>query len=412
MGPSDGIAVCAVWKDFRMGMCTYIWANVCYMGLASMLFVILTRGNVKRIIKLIICELLLGIKILYSLTAMAESIRYAMGILAVALLYYLFIHKNSVRWYIKYILIPIYLLYITQAYLIFGIFIFGYMLIVLREKKMTVSIFASVVVSGITILVSWWILKFFSAPYIAGEKQTFLQTIVGNIKEIFFTMKNPDKFMFTGYYFMYLMILVAVLCMLVFHYGQLSINDKWLHIGAMIMLLTFLGGYVVLYNTTSWTFTRGLNVGWVCCLYMLCLVEKESIIKIAAICSLVVMLIFYSTIPLFTDDRFITAEWEDDMEQLREEIKAVVIVDEDTGNPWDNTVALYNTNGLYLELALPDGVGINAMYGSYINYDAKYAIVGKLVDATYAMDKKKALEMAGFSSVIDNENMTVLVRKN
>lgn len=61
---------------------------------------------------------------------------------------------------------------------------------------------------------------------------------------------------------------------------------------------------------------------------------------------------------------------------------------------------------------MPDGVGINAMYGSYINYDAKYAIVGKLVDATYAMDKKKALEMAGFSSVIDNENMTVLVRKN
>ena len=58
----------------------------------------------------------------------------------------------------------------------------------------------------------------------------------------------------------------------------------------------------------------------------------------------------------FFEDRFQTSEWKAAVLEMEELLDNIVIVDNKTDDPWDNTIATYNTGGLELTPALPKGI--------------------------------------------------------
>lgn len=58
---------------------------------------------------------------------MAETARWSLGLIAMALIVCMYRNRNM-KWWIRYLLIPLYLIYITQAYLIWALFMLFYFL--------------------------------------------------------------------------------------------------------------------------------------------------------------------------------------------------------------------------------------------------------------------------------------------
>lgn len=117
---------------FGWNLHSYIYANIVLMSIAIFLFICLTNMDSQKVLILLIVNILQIVRNCYLLTAMAETARYSMGLVAIGIIYWLFKHEKCNR-VIKYILIPGYLLYISQAYLILTICIFGYIYCILKD---------------------------------------------------------------------------------------------------------------------------------------------------------------------------------------------------------------------------------------------------------------------------------------
>lgn len=390
------------------GYSSYLYANIFYWILANIIFVCLTKPKTKELFFLTVCNLFMITGNCYLFTAMAECVRYALGITAVALIYFLYRHPKC-NWGIKYIFIPLFLIYITQEYLLFGIFFLFYMICILREF----SIYKNLILSGTSFLIFVFaarkFLRLFSSPYPVVDRRGELGGIIDNftaLKNIFLNQWNFRAYFLCSYF---ILLFVIVFYLLWKRRSQKEELDKRTYIAALLVLLAFLGGHMILYNIGE---IRGLIVGLIIASYILCLSKSKKTQAVFIVCMVIQLLGCKTWCPNFFEDRFQTSEWKAAVLEMEELLDNIVIVDNKTDNPWDNTIATYNTGGLELTPALPKGIAVNSMMNGDTNIDAKYAVIGKEADIIFAEEKIESLEENGFSLKRENEKAAILVKEH
>ena len=92
---------------------------------------------------------------------------------------------------------------------------------------------------------------------------------------------------------------------------------------------------------------------------------------------------------IFLTDRFQATAWEDSISEKKAILEQVLILDQNTNNPWENTVATYNAGDLDIALAIPTGFAVNSMMDGTINKNAGYAVVGKNDDISFSDEVNK-----------------------
>lgn len=119
---------------FLFGWKWYSWilANLFYITIASLVFIRLTKIDAKGLFWLFIANQLIFIKDYYFFTSMAETARWSLGLIGMALIVCMYRNRNM-KWWIRYLLIPLYLIYITQAYLIWALFMLFYLFLVFDD---------------------------------------------------------------------------------------------------------------------------------------------------------------------------------------------------------------------------------------------------------------------------------------
>ena len=394
----------ALWgKVFGWEYYSYIYANCFYMGAASVFFCILLRMKTKRIWGIVAAECLMFVKIFFSATAMAECVRYALGIVAIALIFYL--HENKKRyWWIRYIVVPLYFFYITLAYQIFAIFFFLWIFVLLEGKNKIFRWGAALGGMGAGLLISRNILHLFTSPYVASEENAgILEKVKGNLIQLYQTLRSEDTF-FAWYDILILVLLILAIAGMFFGNKK---KEKFSAFVGFILLGTFVGGHIVLYNTTSWTFVRGLNVAVVLCVYAICYGSRRRDYLITSMMMLIGWLLVssYAYEAIVTMRRVPDPETRQYLETTREDLGEIVIPDENV-DPWENTVATYQVSGAYISLVLPTGIANNAMVTSKIFDDhAKYAAVGKGAGEEYLNNLLPILEQNGYILLYENERL-------
>lgn len=382
---------------------SYIYANLLYLGIAIFLFIRMTKIGSLEMSVLLAANMFLVVKNYYLITAMAECIRYSMGIVAVAMLYDL-LNREVHHTFYKYILAPVYLAYITQAYLILGIFFCGYIAVLLKDRKWPLLVKGGVFLACTLsyLYVSRKFLRLFCSPYLAGARKSFIEKIAVNLQGILAVYRADEPF-FKWFLTTYLVITASVLLYVFWKWKRLDRKEKLWYLGVFFVLAGFLSGHIVFYNTTTWTFTRGLSVGMVLAVFALCLVREKKVICVFLCCSLAGVPTFYNISGTFINERrFTNAEWEYSIAHTKSVFSEVLSLEVHTDNPWNNTVTAYLASGLHVSLALPAGFSVNTN-----TYNSRYAVVGK-EDENAAQEKILELEENGFCVMYADDWMTVL----
>lgn len=391
---------------------SYIWANVFYIGMATFIFIILTKLPTKNILLLILCNLFIVVKNYNLTTAMAECARYSLGILAVAFLWYLYVNDQC-HWGFKYVFLPIYLIYITQAYMIFGVFHFFYMLCILQNRRIYTNVLASGISAAIFVLVSKKAIGLFTSPYNSDKLQlTYIEKVIKSLETIKGIILKEDTF-FSCFLLGYIVFTFVISIYMIIKWKKLSMDDKVIYITSAGILLVFFFGHMVFYSSmTVWTFIRGLTVGIMVVVFLLCISKNRTIIYIFLLCAIVGIPTYdnvYKT--FFNENRYQNIQWKESVEETKKELNEFLVVNEHTHNPWENTVATYSVSGLNLSLSIPQGMAINAMTNGSPEIQAKYAVVGKLVDIEANDEKVLQLEQNGYIKKHDSKRMTILVNE-
>ena len=396
---------------FGWNYSSYMFANVIFLSIATLIFILLTKVDLKGVVLLCICNLLLVVKNYYILTAMAECTRYALCIIGVGAIWYLYNHPKS-HWGFKFIFLPIFLVYSTQAYLLFSIFFLFYMLCILQKVKPMYDIGISIAAFGIFAFGSRAVLRLFSSPYVNVEHASLFVKIGENIEN----MKNAvleEKGFYSWYLIMYMafcIFLIGWICMK----RTLIKQDRILCMLALLVLMAFLGGHIVLYNTTKWTLIRGLTIGVLIATFAVALLKNKIPAYALIFCIAVQNVSFFynDEQSIFLTDRFQATAWEDSISEKKAILEQVLILDQNTNNPWENTVATYNAGDLDIALAIPTGFAVNSMMDGTINKNAGYAVVGKNDDISFSDEKVDQMESEGFHVAFEDEKMVVLVNDN
>lgn len=104
---------------------SYIYANIFFSCASVAIFILLTKPSTKGIYILMGVNALQIVRNLYSFTSMNETGRHAIALVGLGLIYYLY-KTPTCNKFVKYGLIPLWIIYCTQAYILLAILFFFY----------------------------------------------------------------------------------------------------------------------------------------------------------------------------------------------------------------------------------------------------------------------------------------------
>lgn len=390
---------------------SFVYANILFRSIAILIFIVLTKSDNRSILTLILVNVLLIIPNGYLLLSMAESARYALAIIAAGLLWYLF-KKPDCHWTIKYLLIPLYLVYISQAYVILSIFFFGYMMVILRDKKWYYNLIVSTISATMFTFISRKVIRLFCSPYISSPKP-ITQIMKENIGRIIYSCQNGEKY-YAWFFLAYLVLSIGLIVYFILNFKRMKKDDKILYAAAIIILLAFSCGHIVIYNNLmTWSAMRGLSVALVIVSFILCLSKKKFGVVLFVLVTLMGTFCFkeLGEKVFFSETKFISEDTSNHLDETREILSDVIIVNEKASSPWENTVAKYLTGDWWIDIALPVGCAVNVSMDGTLITDAKYQIIGKMVDDEQAQEIMSELEKVGFVNTFENNDMIVMVKE-
>lgn len=388
---------------------TYIYANCFYMSIATAIFLYASKPDKKSLVALMLVNTVQVVRNYYLVTAMQETMRYSIGLVAIALLILLIQNENRIHWAVKYILIPIYLLLSTWAFLPHIIFVFAYFLILYKKLNILNIFMAGTETLVITVAMRKF-MRLFSSPYTSSAK-SFRTRIVSNIKvAVKVLLSDKTDLFFKWYHAVYWGMIFFLTLYLLCNWKKLKPRDKILIICADTILTVYQAGWIGFYNTTLWTYTRGISVGLLMATFILCLCHKKTPVIVFLLLSCVGIPCMDNIENTFLNNRFKTPQWEATIENTSNTLEEVLVLDEDSLDPWVNTVQTYSTNSSenkrYVTLCLPVGFSANSMMDKQIRGNAKWIILEKPNDIVETNEWEKFCKL-GYMCCFDDTHLMI-----
>ena len=411
---------------FLFGWKWYSWllANLLYTTIANIVFIRLTKIDTKGLFWLFIANQLIFIKDYYFFTSMAETARWSLGLIAMGLIVFLY-QNRDMRWWIKYLLIPLYLAYITQAYLIWALFVLFYLFIMFDDiigvnKHDIYSIFLKIWGGITTFLIyaylSRKLLGLFSTPYLPHSSQSLAEAITGNISRMKNFYGSWSRFFFIWFFTSYIELMLYTLVFAVFNAKRLGKRELAVYIASAVTLISFFAGHIVLYaDASTWTLVRGMCGGLVIAVFLLAITRHRQGIVLFIICAAIGLPTLSGIHPVFfNEDRFVSERLEKNAAANADLWKSMTgYAERHNGgreyDPWDYTVAAYATGGTDFTLTIPSGYAVSAMFNGEVNYDARYSAVGKLSDPNMAKALMTKISEAGFIKAYEDDRIAGFV---
>lgn len=397
-------------KIFGWNLYSYFLCNIFYISIANFIFIKLTHPDYKSIFSLSFCNIALILNSLFSTTAMQETCRTAFGIIICACLYKIREQNNKkIFKFFKYFIVPVFLLFAIQMYMIFTVFLFIYLLEVVKKKlDLIKAILLSILLSGIIMISVQKFSALFCAPYISSSNERKLY-------DNFFVFLNCRNTFFYAFGLLILLVLIALLFQLRgggIGFGYIMNNENFCTRTSCIILSAFLTGYLFLYgNASAWTMIRGLNIGLCCSLYVLSL-EKKKTVNIFCTVLLVVSLFSINSIEsTFYLDRTTSQEQRNIMTEHKELFNKYILLNANAQNPWENTVSTFCVTETDT-LCLPTGFGNNWMQNGEVNTNAKYCVVGLSLPEYTEMTNEYISKLNEKGWVLLYEDKTITIWKN
>ncbi len=390
-------------------------ANAAFFCVANGVLLLILKPEKRDIIRLILLECLAGHILLYLNTIMSELLRYALAMVLAAMLYRLLFEEEDKRDGIfRYVIVPLYMIIITQMYIFFAFAIPIYVFAILKKKKwywrtMIAFLSMAVVAGG-----SYYLLHLISSNYNIYKTEILLEALrkkelIGAIKTFLWMFKTGlidlwNCFLsYTGYgmfrwFIPFLAILAVFPFLLLGVQGILYMKNKaalpagfWNHdrqiflvAGYSVSLFAFM--YITVYSLEAFTFYRGAGIVVLFSLVFLSRLEKKRWFYIILAVYAMGLLYIPKNMADFNVERYITAEEKEEWNTLTEKLEEAMPLCRNVNtqtNPeenskealrWTNTAVLYSMEPKLI-CAMPAGIGVNfAMYSDEIITEAGYLV--------------------------------------
>ena len=360
-------------KIFPVGRSFVFFINLIYLLLANVAFYFLAKPSKEECIGLAGMEAFSVPILLYLTTNMSELFRYAVAIVLAGMIYYIYFKKGKV--WIKYILIPLFLLYSVQVYIFFAFAIPLYISGLMKNKKWPLRFLVSLPVTLVVTGGSYYFLHLISSNYNIGKTEGLLTAlssgdILGAIKNFFSMMKEgiggiwylKNYFQISPLYPYSVILAFSIIVVGLFMaFREKMITDKKTDpkIGRIVAhsVALFYLMYLTLYTIVPDTFYRGTQIVVIFSLYLIVMCEREYIVRFFLLFSLAGVFLMHPQLKTFTENRYTAMKEKDDWNELKLELNDIMVADPKK-DLWDNTVLMYTMEPKVI-CAVPTGLAQN-----------------------------------------------------
>lgn len=400
----------AIWGEmFGWTYGSMVPANVVFLCIANAVVLLLCRPDKKGTGYLILLEALSGHILLYLNTIMSEVLRYALALVLAAMLYRLLFGEESGRVF-RYVIVPVYIIIVTQIYIFFAFAVPIYVFAVFRKKKWHVKALIAFGAMALEAGGSYYLLHLISSNYNIYKTEMLLEAlksrdIFGAVRTFLWMFKVGLADLWrcflsgTGYgmfrWFVPLLALFVCMPLLALLRDGIRRGKKtndgepafWNKDRQILLIVCYSVGifvfmYITVYSLEAFTFYRGVGI---IVLFSLALSAgmKRGKWKYLFL-GLYAAGIFF--VPRnwgdFYDQRGAGAEvkreWDELAARLEEAMPLrVEAAGEETEKEelrWSNTAVLYSMEPRLI-CAMPAGIGVNfAMYSDEIVEEAGYLV--------------------------------------
>lgn len=372
---------------------SYIFANVFYQILGILFFICLTKPDVKALAFLTVINLTQIIRNAYLTIAMQESVRSAAGLVAAGLLIWIWNNRDNSGKKMAWVkgITGVYLLIAGQLYLIWTGFFLPFFLLIHRKTSWKLRFPLAAVETGVIIYFSRRLLNLTASPYIRAPSLS--ERVLSNLADfqsVLFSGKTA--WFFRWYHGGMIVAIILILGYVWLKRKELTKDETIRLLSACAIPIAFLAGHIFFYDTTKWTFTRGMAMGIVPFAFACCLFRKKAPAVILSVWGCICLLLFYTggiDSTFINEKRFATEDWENRIAETKEVLTgmrgfAEVGVSKD---PWDYTLETYYISGNPVTLSVPVGFSINSMM------DKKFRTLSKWIAIEKAKESEKAEKM-------------------
>ena len=377
---------------FPTGQHFVFFVNLLYLILANVLFYLLARPDREGCFNLIGFQILSVPIILYLCTNMSEIFRYGIAIVLAGMLYYIYQRKGHPI--VRYVLIPLFILYSMQVYIFFAFALPLYICGLIKDKKWYLRLLISAFPSAILAGGSYYFLHLISSNYNIGKTEKLLASLsagdlagmlkssVGMLKEGLLGIWGlKDYFRVSPLYpysVLFAVALFAIGCFMTARGRKNPEKKEDEYLGRMIShsVALFYVMYLTLYTIVPDTFYRGTQIVVIFSLYLMAMAKREYLVRFLLFFSLIGIFLMRPQYRAFIQDRYMVSETKPEWKALEKEFSDVLQPDSKK-DLWGNTVMMYTMEPKVI-LALPAGMGENFVLSDGIfNEEAGYLLFSK-----------------------------------
>ena len=400
-------------KIFGWEIYSMAYANILFLSLGGFIFCLLAKPDRKQLRWIFVLYACSFFSIGYSMTAMAEGMRYAMGLVLIGMVVWL---RNNppdlkalkIKNILMYLLILCFLYFSINVYLVFALMALPIAWFMLKKLKPLIRFAVSLVfTAGITLLAYKATFNVI-APYTSSFIKSLIEVlqtegIYKGLAMIFtsmmqymlpvnlFTVAVLDSDVAKCYMVIYHSIIILATVLLIKGLYEKKLQNfrknAWPDIfngnTFLVIYLTFgfFAAYCALYPGSYWTLVRGINTGLLMAFMLIAMGEtreepEASKFHIIRVVVLSLTIIGFPCIWAYYQanvmERIETIDRIPIIAAEKETLSNVLEIGPDNST-WDNTIAHYGElDDFYL--ALPDAAGINSLDTEKENTEARYVV--------------------------------------
>ncbi len=383
-------AIFAYFIPLNTGFVYFI--NLFYITLANVIFYFCVKPDGKQCIKLALAQATSAVFILYLSVNMSEMFRYAIAIVIAGLLYRIMFgecHKA-----VKYVITPLVIVGAAQVYVFFSFCVPIYIFALMKESKLWKKVLASLGALVVVAFGSYYLLHLISSNYNIHKTEALLNAvksmdITGAIVAFLRMMKQGMGDVFRLWTYVYtnplipyhvvfslLLVLVAAGIVLAFIIKKKKTISKDAIISVIVIysVALFFFMYMTLYSIDPFTFMRGTYIVVIFSMYLMAMMDCKRLYAALLALQAVSLLFLPVNMDYYMTDHYMSAEEHVEWETLETAVSEVIVVDE-TGSIWENTVAMYTMEPKAI-CAMPGGIGVNfIMEDGVLPEEAEYLFV-------------------------------------
>lgn len=368
-------------RIFSLGYHSVFFANVFFLCLAHGIFLWLTKPEKQKLIRILILQFTSVISILYITTSMSEPLRYGMAIVLAGMFYRLFFLETGKIF--KFVILPIYILLISQVYIFLVFSVMIYMMGILKEKKIWVRLIWSFLTMAFVAGGSYYFLHLISSNYNIYKTENLFQAIrefdilgavvafLKNVKDGIYSLYSIcDPYVGHGMFLWFVPLCILFVALPFFFWFIKRKENKYKKTDVIIYAIVaysvglFVFMYISVYSLERFTFFRGTGIVILFAMYLMVMLEEKKIYYLFGILFGIGIVFLPMNLQDFSDERYLTKQEQNEWTMLEEELTNLIPIVK-TDDPWENTIAVYTLEPRVLA-SIPAGAGINMMMDSTV----------------------------------------------